>query len=59
MDNNTKLMYNEALDAAYMDKIKALYAACYEAAPNSLYEALKAFENGANAAEQLLARLKK
>lgn len=59
MDNSTKLMYNEALDAAYMDKIKALYATCYEAAPTSLYEALKAFEAGADAAEKLLGRLKK
>lgn len=59
MDNNVKLLYNEALDAAYMDKIKALYAQCYTAAPTSFYEALKAFELGADAAEKLLLKLKK
>jgi len=59
MDNNTKLMYNEALDAAYMDKIKALYAACFTAAIEDFYGALKAFEAGADAAEKLLLRLKK
>jgi hypothetical protein len=59
MDNNTKLMYNEALDAAYMDKIKSLYASCFTAAIEDLYGALRAFETGADAAEKLLLRLKK
>lgn len=59
MDNNTKLMYNEALDAAYMDKIKDLYASCFTAAITDFYGALKAFEAGADAADKLRLRLRK
>ena len=59
MNHDTKLLYNDAVRAAYMDEIKTLFAACYDTFGTSPVSSVQTFEAGALKAETMLLKLLK
>jgi len=59
MNHDTKLLYNDAVRAAYMDEIKGLFAACYDTFGSSPVSSIQTFEAGAAKAETMLLKLLK